>query len=82
MKDTGNETGRESQYKDSLAVDHRYQWRDVSDKCLIPQDFLRRLVTVFSELLPREETGKQFYPLSLNNLEWPQKRSPTGRTEI
>lgn len=51
---------------------------DVSDKCLIPGDFLRRLVDVFAELSPREDTGKQFYPSSLNNLEWPKKRSSNG----
>lgn len=53
---------------------------DVSDKCLIPGDFLRRLVNVFAELSSREDTGKQFYPSSLNNLEWPKKKSSNGKT--
>lgn len=40
---------------------------------LDPTGFSEKLVNASSKLLPREETGKQFDPSSLNNLEWPQK---------
>lgn len=78
MKDTGSQTGRESERKDAPLSWPPLRVTDVPDKCLLPQDFPRSLVTASQYHHPREETEKHFYPSSLNSLARPEKRSSMG----